>query len=73
MSKRMQAWLVVSTFMLKTRVSLMAKKPKLSAGLLLFRRVTGKLEVFLAHPGGWRVEGYGCWGLDPSQGTAQVR
>src|SRR5437764_11053056 len=30
----------------------MPKQPRVSAGLLLFRRGQGGLEVFLAHPGG---------------------
>lgn len=35
----------------------------LSAGLLLFRRTSGKLEVFLAHPGGpfWAKRDLGAW------------
>ncbi|HJZ93877.1 MAG TPA: NUDIX domain-containing protein [Gemmataceae bacterium] len=44
----------------------MAKKPSnVSAGLLLFRRVAGKLEVFLAHPGGpfWAGKDAGAWTL----------
>jgi predicted NUDIX family NTP pyrophosphohydrolase len=34
-----------------------------SAGLLLFRRVSGKLQVFLAHPGGpfWKNKDAGAW------------
>jgi predicted NUDIX family NTP pyrophosphohydrolase len=34
-----------------------------SAGLLLFRRTSGKLEVFLAHPGGpfWHGRDAGAW------------
>ncbi len=41
----------------------MAKSPKTSAGLLLFRRSNGRLEVFLAHPGGprWANEDDGAW------------
>lgn len=36
-----------------------------SAGLLLFRRTSGALEVFLAHPGGpfWRDRDAGAWTL----------
>jgi predicted NUDIX family NTP pyrophosphohydrolase len=36
-----------------------------SAGLLLFRRASGLLEVFLAHPGGpfWRDRDAGAWTL----------
>jgi predicted NUDIX family NTP pyrophosphohydrolase len=40
------------------------KKPALeSAGLLLFRRGAGRLEVFLAHPGGpfWASRDAGVW------------
>jgi predicted NUDIX family NTP pyrophosphohydrolase len=34
-----------------------------SAGLLLYRRTTGGLEVFLAHPGGpfWKSRDAGAW------------
>jgi predicted NUDIX family NTP pyrophosphohydrolase len=41
----------------------MAKRPNVSAGLLLFRRSGGDLEVFLAHPGGpfWRDRDLGAW------------
>ena len=37
--------------------------PQLSAGLLLFRRREGTLEVFLAHPGGpfWKKKDNGAW------------
>jgi predicted NUDIX family NTP pyrophosphohydrolase len=35
----------------------MAKHPNVSAGLLLFRRNRGELEVLLAHPGGRFWEG----------------
>jgi predicted NUDIX family NTP pyrophosphohydrolase len=40
-----------------------AKRPTVSAGLLLFRRPVGKLEVFLAHPGGpfWAGRDVGAW------------
>ena len=39
--------------------------PKLSAGLLLFRRVNGEVEVFLVHPGGpfWAKKNEGAWSL----------
>jgi predicted NUDIX family NTP pyrophosphohydrolase len=35
----------------------------ISAGLLLFRRTNGALEVFLAHPGGpfWKNKDAGAW------------
>jgi len=41
----------------------MAKRAMLSAGLLLFRRKGGGLEVFLAHPGGpfWEKRDIGAW------------
>lgn len=36
-----------------------------SAGILLFRRVSGSLEVLLAHPGGpyWQRQDFGSWSL----------
>ena len=39
--------------------------PKLSSGLLLFRRREGRLEVLLVHPGGpfWRLRDAGGWSL----------
>src|SRR6202012_3897085 len=39
--------------------------PKLSAGLLMYRRKTGALEVFLAHPGGpfWAKKDEGAWSI----------
>jgi predicted NUDIX family NTP pyrophosphohydrolase len=41
----------------------MAKRGNVSAGLLLFRRPGGRLEVFLAHPGGpfWQNRDAGAW------------
>jgi predicted NUDIX family NTP pyrophosphohydrolase len=41
----------------------MAENRNLSAGLLLFRRPAGALELFLAHPGGpfWRGRDVGAW------------
>jgi predicted NUDIX family NTP pyrophosphohydrolase len=38
---------------------------KKSAGLLLYRRRQGKLEVFLAHPGGpfWAQKDQGAWSI----------
>jgi predicted NUDIX family NTP pyrophosphohydrolase len=41
----------------------MAKRANVSAGLLLFRRGAGGLEVFLAHPGGpfWEKKDAGAW------------
>jgi predicted NUDIX family NTP pyrophosphohydrolase len=48
--------------------------PPVSAGLILFRRPKGKLEVFLAHPGGpfWAGRDAGAWTipkglLDPDE------
>ena len=37
--------------------------PKRSAGLLMFRRLKGELQVFLAHPGGplWASKDRGAW------------
>lgn len=42
-----------------------AKRPNVSAGLLLFRRRAGALEVFCAHPGGpfWTDRDVGAWTL----------
>ena len=41
----------------------MAKRGNVSAGLLLFRRRRGSLEIFLAHPGGpfWTKKDAGAW------------
>ena len=41
----------------------MARSRKISAGMLLFRRLNGKLELFLAHPGGpfWNRQEEGTW------------
>ena len=43
----------------------MAKATKRSAGLLLYRRVGGTLEVFLVHPGGpfWAGKDEGAWSI----------
>jgi predicted NUDIX family NTP pyrophosphohydrolase len=43
----------------------MARAPIISAGLLLFRRSHGKLEVFLVHPGGpfWKDKDAGAWSI----------
>jgi predicted NUDIX family NTP pyrophosphohydrolase len=37
--------------------------PKRSAGLLMFRKLTDQLEVFLVHPGGplWAKKDKGAW------------
>jgi predicted NUDIX family NTP pyrophosphohydrolase len=41
----------------------MARRLSVSAGVLLFRRPRGELEVFLAHPGGpfWEDRDLGAW------------
>ena len=41
----------------------MVKSSKASAGLLLYRRSSGTLELFLAHPGGpfWHNRDAGAW------------
>ena len=41
----------------------MSRRAGESAGMLLFRRTNGRLEVFLAHPGGpfWRNKDAGAW------------
>src|SRR5258706_5337278 len=43
----------------------MAKVAKRSAGILLYRRANGGLEVLLAHPGGpfWKKRDLGAWTL----------
>ncbi len=39
--------------------------PKKSAGLLLYRKVRGSMEVFLVHPGGpfWANKDDGAWSI----------
>ncbi len=39
--------------------------PKLSAGILLYRKNNGRLEVFLVHPGGpfWKNKDLGAWSI----------
>jgi predicted NUDIX family NTP pyrophosphohydrolase len=39
--------------------------PAVSAGILLYRRVDGQLEVLLAHPGGpyWARQDHGSWSV----------
>jgi len=39
--------------------------PKLSAGILLYRKSNGRLEVFLVHPGGpfWKNKDFGAWSI----------
>jgi predicted NUDIX family NTP pyrophosphohydrolase len=51
--------------------------PKLSAGLLMYRRRGGAVEVFLAHPGGpfWKNKDEGAWSIpkgEYSEGEAAV-
>ena len=48
----------------------MAKK--LSAGLLLFRKVNSQVEVFLAHPGGpfWARKDAGAWSIPKGECAA---
>ncbi|WP_298722906.1 NUDIX domain-containing protein [uncultured Ferrovibrio sp.] len=45
---------------------------KESAGLLLYRHHDGKLEVFLAHPGGpfWAKKDLGAWSIPKGEPTA---
>src|SRR2546426_12218770 len=46
--------------------------PKTSAGLLLYRRRNGVLEVFLVHPGGpfWAKEDDGAWSIPKGEFAA---
>jgi predicted NUDIX family NTP pyrophosphohydrolase len=41
----------------------MSKAPKRSAGILMYRRRRGTVEVFLVHPGGpyWLKKNEGAW------------
>jgi predicted NUDIX family NTP pyrophosphohydrolase len=50
----------------------MVKSSRPSAGLLLYRRPSGRLEVFLAHPGGpfWHNRDAGAWTIP--KGVAEV-
>jgi len=43
----------------------MKKGPKRSAGLIMYRRPKGEIEVFLVHPGGpfWANKDCGAWTL----------
>ncbi len=43
--------------------------PKLSAGLMMYRRLKGELEVFLVHPGGrfWASKDKGAWSIPKGQ------
>jgi predicted NUDIX family NTP pyrophosphohydrolase len=51
------------SFVIDFRNSTSSAMPQISAGLLLFRRREGRLEVFLAHPGGpfWKKHDEGAW------------
>lgn len=46
--------------------------PKLSAGLLLYRKVGGQLEVLIGHPGGpfWARKDNGCWSIPKGEYAA---
>ena len=46
--------------------------PKKSAGLLMYRRRSGMLEVFLVHPGGpfWSKKDAGAWSIPKGEYTA---
>src|SRR5438477_4289930 len=50
----------------------MGKSPRESAGLLLFRRRRGRLEVFLVHPGGpfWAKKDAGAWTIPKGEYAA---
>ena len=43
----------------------MARASRLSAGILLYRRVQGRLQVMLVHPGGpfWAKKDKGAWSI----------
>ncbi|HUR97102.1 MAG TPA: NUDIX domain-containing protein [Pyrinomonadaceae bacterium] len=45
--------------------------PKRSAGILLYRRKNGFLEIFLAHPGGpfWKNKDKGVWSIPKGEFT----
>jgi predicted NUDIX family NTP pyrophosphohydrolase len=59
------AWLAVHGAAASSTLARMAKRSNVSAGLLLFPRSGGELEVFLAHPGGpfWRDRDLGAWAI----------
>jgi predicted NUDIX family NTP pyrophosphohydrolase len=46
--------------------------PKQSAGLLIYRRRHGRLEVFLVHPGGpfWQKKDQGAWSIPKGEFAA---
>lgn len=45
--------------------------PKQSAGILLYRNTTGRVEVFLVHPGGpfWAKKDDGAWSIPKGEFT----
>ena len=45
---------------------------KLSAGILVYRRLGGEMEVFLVHPGGpfWAKKDEGAWSIPKGEYTA---
>ena len=45
--------------------------PKQSAGILLYRNISGRIEVFLVHPGGpfWAKKDYGVWSIPKGEFT----
>ena len=47
--------------------------PKKSAGLLMYRRRHGVLEVFLVHPGGpfWQKKDVGSWSIPKGEYTSE--
>jgi predicted NUDIX family NTP pyrophosphohydrolase len=46
--------------------------PKQSAGLVLYRRRAGSLEIFLVHPGGpiWAKKDHGAWSIPKGEFAA---
>lgn len=52
---------------------MMRKRSTVSAGLLLFRRRAGALELFLAHPGGpfWKGRDDGAWTIPKGVAEAE--
>jgi predicted NUDIX family NTP pyrophosphohydrolase len=58
-----QARVARSRWILLRTASRTLKPSKASAGLLLYRRAAGELELFLAHPGGpfWKGRDNGAW------------
>jgi predicted NUDIX family NTP pyrophosphohydrolase len=52
-----------AALLFRRRISAWSRMPKRSAGLLVYRRRQGVLEVFLVHPGGplWAKKNLGAW------------